>query len=100
MRARLAFFVAVLALGAVATPTHAQTTQEPKALAFVVYRVEKRPAGEFIVTFENGQVWQQYRLDKKLELQRGEQVVIRRSSSNIFTLVARDGQSTRVMRMH
>ena len=98
MRACLAFFATVLMLGS-AIPSHAQATQEPKALAFVVYRVEERPGGEFIVTFQNGEVWQQYRLDKKIELQRGEQVVIRRSSSNIYTLVARDGQTTRVMRM-
>jgi hypothetical protein len=73
--------------------------QPPKALAFVIFRVELRPAGEFILTFENGEVWQQYQLDKKMKLERGEQVVIRRSSGGIYTLVARDGQSTRVKRM-
>ena len=32
---------------------------EPKSLAFVVRYVERRPAGEFILTFENGEIWQQ-----------------------------------------
>jgi hypothetical protein len=74
----------------------------PKSLAFVVRYVERRPAGEFILTFENGEVWQQDdpTNQKKMNIERGEQVVIRRSASGVFTLVARDGQSTRVKRMH
>ena len=100
MQTSIARVAAVLLLG-FASVAVGQTSgpAEPKSLAFVVYRVEERPGGEFIVTFQNGEVWQQYRPDKKLYLARGEQVVIRRSSSNIYTLVARDGQTTRVMRM-
>jgi hypothetical protein len=73
---------------------------EPKSLAFVVAHVERRPAGEFILTFENGEVWQQADLRTKVEVQRGDQVVIRRSTSGTFTLVSRDGQTTRVKRVH
>ena len=73
---------------------------EPKSLAFVVARVDRRPAGEFILTFENGEVWQQEDRRAKMDIQRGEQVVIRRSSNGTFTLVARDGQSARVKRVH
>lgn len=73
---------------------------EPKSLAFVVSRVEYRPAGEFVLTFENGEVWQQTDRNKKLDIERGEQVVIRRSKSGIFTLVSRSGESVRVKRMH
>ena len=73
---------------------------EAKSLAFVVYRVEYRPAGEFVLTFENGEVWQQTDRNKKLDIERGEQVVIRRSKSGVFTLVSRSGDSTRVKRMH
>ena len=74
---------------------------EPKSLAFVVRYVERRPAGEFILTFENGEVWQQDDpTNKKMTIERGEQVVIRRSKTGVFTLVARDGQSTRVKRTH
>jgi len=75
---------------------------EPKSLAFVVRYVERRPAGEFILTFENGEVWQQDdpTNHKKMNIERGEQVVIRRSKTGVFTLVARDGQSTRVKRTH
>jgi hypothetical protein len=72
---------------------------EPKSLAFVVRYVDQRPAGEFVVTFENGEVWQQSELRTKVTLVRGDQVVIRRSSSGVFTLVSRDGQSTRVKRL-
>lgn len=73
---------------------------EPKSLAFVVFRVERRPAGEFIVTFENGEVWQQSELKTKVILARGDQVVIRRAANGSFTLVSRDGQTTRVKRVH
>lgn len=65
----------------------------------MVRYVEQRPAGEFILTFENGEVWQQEDRNKKFTIARGEQVVIRRSASGKFTLVARDGQSTRVKRL-
>jgi hypothetical protein len=73
---------------------------EPKSLAFVVRHVERRPAGEFILTFENGEVWQQDDRNKKVNIERGEQVVIRRSKTGVFTLMSRDGQSTRVKRVH
>ena len=73
---------------------------EPKSLAFVVNRVERRPGGEFILTFENGEVWQQTDRSRKVDVERGEQVVIRRSTTGAFTLISRSGQSTRVKRMH
>jgi len=73
---------------------------EPKSLAFVVSRVEFRAAGEFILTFENGEVWQQADRSKKINIERGEQVVIRRSSTGKFTLVSRGGESVRVERVH
>jgi cytochrome oxidase Cu insertion factor (SCO1/SenC/PrrC family) len=72
---------------------------EPKSLAFVVSHVERRPAGEFVLTFENGEVWQQSDLKNKVTIVRGEQVVIRRAKNGTFTLVSRDGQSTRVKRV-
>ena len=73
---------------------------EPKSLAFVVRFVERRPAGEFVLTFDNGEIWQQDDLSKKVIIERGEQVVIRRSTTGVFTLVSRDGQTVRVKRTH
>jgi hypothetical protein len=73
---------------------------EPKSLAFVVRHVDRRPAGEFVLTFENGEVWQQSDLKAKITIERGEQVVIRRAKNGTFTLVARDGQSARVHRVN
>jgi hypothetical protein len=72
----------------------------PKSLAFVVARVDRRPAGEFVVTFEDGQVWQQTELNTKIDIQRGDQVVIRKASLGSFLLVSRAGLSTRVKRLH
>jgi hypothetical protein len=73
---------------------------EPKSLAFVVRYVDKRPGGEFTVTFDNGEVWQQTDRSQKIVLERGEQVVIRRATTGKFTLVSRSGQSTYVKRLH
>lgn len=73
---------------------------EPKSLAFVVRYVDKRPSGEFTVTFDNGEVWQQTDRNQKIILERGEQVVIRRATTGKFTLVSRSGQSTYVTRLH
>jgi hypothetical protein len=72
----------------------------PKALAFIVARVDRRPAGEFVVTFEDGQVWQQTELNTKIDVQRGDQVVIRKAALGSFLLVSRAGLSTRVKRLH
>jgi hypothetical protein len=82
------------------TDCQAGAPAEPKSLAFVVRYVDRRPAGEFILTFENGEVWQQSDLRAKITIQRGEQVVIRRAKNGTFTLVARDGQSARVHRVN
>lgn len=101
MRSSIACVVSVLLLAftPVAMP---QTSgqEEPKSLAFVVERVDRRPAGEIILTFQDGQVWQQADRNSKLDIQRGEQVVIRRAASGVFTLVTRSGLSTRVVRLH
>ena len=73
---------------------------EPKSLAFVVRYVDRRPSGEFVVTFENGEVWKQVGRNKVLKLERGEQVVIRRATTGKFTLWSRSGESTLVEQVH
>ena len=73
--------------------------KEPRSLSFIVHRVEKRAGGEFTVTFEDGQVWQQLARDADIELTRGESVVIRRRAGG-FVLESRTGLSTRVKRLH
>jgi len=85
-----------------ASVADAQTSgsEQPLSLAFVVERVDRRPAGEIILTFRDGQVWQQTDRNQKIDVQRGEQVVIRRAASGVFTLVTRSGLSTRVTRVH
>ena len=97
----VALVVAMLLVG-FASVSDAQTSgkEQPLSLAFVVDRVERRPAGEVILTFQDGQVWQQTDRKEKLNIQRNEQVVIRRAASGVFTLVTRTGQSTRVTRIH
>lgn len=105
---RLSLFACLAAIAAIcfAAPAGARTgdcqaggQSEAKSLAFVVRHVDRRPAGEFILTFENGEIWQQSDLKTKLTIVRGEQVVIRRAKNGTFTLVARDGQSARVKRV-
>jgi hypothetical protein len=76
-----------------------RSCKEPRSLSFIVYRVEKRAGGEFTVTFEDGQVWQQLSRDVEIDLTRGENVVIRRRAG-AFVLESRTGLSTRVKRLH
>ena len=73
---------------------------EPKSIAFVVRYVDRRPSGEFVVTFINGEVWEQVERNKVIKLERGEQVVIRRATTGKFTLWSRSGESTYVERTH
>jgi hypothetical protein len=73
---------------------------EPKSLAFVVRYVDRRPTGEFVLTFDNGEVWEQTERNKVLKIERGEQVVIRRATTGKFTLWSRSGESTHVERKH
>jgi hypothetical protein len=72
--------------------------KEPRSQSYVVNRVESRPGGEFTVTFEDGQVWQQIKPDAHLELSRGESVVIRRRGGT-YLLESSRGLSTRVKRL-
>lgn len=105
MRQLLACLAAIAAVsfaapaGARAGACQAGGQSEPKSLAFVVRYAERRPGGEFVLTFENGEVWQQSDLKNKVTIVRGEQVVIRRAKNGTFTLVSRDGQTTRVKRV-
>jgi hypothetical protein len=72
--------------------------KEPRSQSYVVQRVESRPGGEFTVTFEDGQVWQQIKPDAQVELSRGESVVIRRRGG-AYVLESSRGLSTRVKRL-
>jgi hypothetical protein len=72
--------------------------KEPRSQSYVVHRVEARPGGEFTVTFEDGQVWQQIKPDAHIELSRGESVVIRRRGGT-YVLESSRGLSTRVKRL-
>jgi hypothetical protein len=74
------------------------TGKEPRSQSYVVQRVESRPGGEFTVTFEDGQVWQQVAPDAQIDLARGESVVIRRRGG-IYVLESSRGLSTRVKRL-
>src|SRR6478736_3242027 len=67
-----------------ATDCQSNNKIEPKSLAFVVTYFELRPGGEFIVTFDNGEVWRQNDRNKSIRLERGEQVVIRRATTGKF----------------
>ena len=72
--------------------------KEPRSLSFIVRRVDRRPGGEFEVTFEDGQVWQQIEANATIELTRGESVVIRRRAGS-YVLESPTGLSTRVKRI-
>jgi hypothetical protein len=72
--------------------------KKTKSAAFVVHRVDVRPGGEIEVTLATGEVWRQIKADVKIELQRGDSVVIRRRGG-AYLLESPRGLSTRVKRV-
>lgn len=97
MRVARRSFILTLALSLPAA-SFAALDKKPKSASFVVYRVETRAGGEIVVTFQGGEVWQQLKPDVKIELKRGDSVVIRRRGG-AFLLESPQGLSTRVKRV-
>jgi len=68
-------------------------------LEAVVAKVERKPLGEFVLTFENGQVWTQKEPDLRARVKVGDTVTIRRASLGSFLMVVPGGRSTQVARV-
>lgn len=77
-----------------------QGTEETQELRARIRRVDEHPYGLHVLTLENGQVWQQKEKIWELELEAGDEIVIRRGMLGSYRLQL-DGQgvSTTVTRV-
>jgi len=64
-----------------------------------VASVSRRPAGELLVTLENGQVWTQLTPDQRANLAVGDTVTIKKAALGSHLLVTESRYATRVRRV-
>jgi hypothetical protein len=70
-----------------------------KSITGRIAQVGYQANGEFIVTLDNGQVWEQSEMDTLAQVRAGDAVVIRRGVLGSFLLIATNRESTRVHRL-
>jgi hypothetical protein len=70
-----------------------------KSISGLIAHVGYRANGEFVVTLDNGQVWEQMEMDTLAQVRDGDKIVIRRGVLGSFLLVATNRESTRVHRL-
>jgi hypothetical protein len=93
------------AYGLSETPAVAAQRQSPgtdsavKNLTANIAAIRERPLAGFVVTFENGQVWQQIEMDTARPIDVGDTVTIKPGWLGSFWLVGPSGRSTRVRRL-
>lgn len=71
----------------------------PESVSGKVAKVARRPAGEFIVTLENGQVWTQLQVDPRARIAVGDTVTIKKAALGSYLLVTASRYATRVRRV-
>jgi hypothetical protein len=70
-----------------------------KELHASVSKLSNKPYGEFVVTLDNGQVWQQNEAKSTFVIKEGEAVVIKPAKFGSFMLTTASGATTRVHRI-
>jgi hypothetical protein len=73
--------------------------QLPESISGTVARVARQPAGEFVVTLGNGQVWTQLQVDPRARVAVGDTVVIKKAALGSHLLVTASRYATRVRRV-
>lgn len=71
----------------------------PQNISGSVAVIGHRPAGEAVVTLDNGQVWTQIEAGTRLKLTTGDAVTIRKASLGSYMLVTPSGIAVRVRRV-
>lgn len=64
----------------------------------VVTEVGRLPLGQYVVTLDNGQVWEQLRSNSRLSIDVGDSVTIKGAALGSFMLVTQSGIGTKVTR--
>jgi len=70
-----------------------------ESITGTVTAVGRRPAGELIVTLENGQVWTQVTVDQRARVAAGDMVTIRKAALGSHLLETQGRYATRVRRV-
>ena len=70
-----------------------------ESITGTVAAVGRRPAGELIVTLENGQVWTQVTVDQRARVAAGDTVTIRKAALGSHLLDTQGRYATRVRRV-
>jgi hypothetical protein len=70
-----------------------------KELHASVSKLSNKPYGEFVVTLDNGQVWQQNEAKSSFVIKEGETVIIKPAKFGSFMLTTGSGATTRVHRI-
>jgi hypothetical protein len=73
--------------------------QRPESISGAVASVARQPAGELVVTLENGQVWTQLQVDPRARVAVGDTVTIKTAALGSFLLVTANRYATRVRRV-
>jgi len=77
-----------------------ETREKPlESISGTVAKVARRPAGELVVTLENGQVWTQLQVDPRARVAAGDSVTIKRAALGSYLLVTANRYATRVRRV-
>ena len=71
----------------------------PESISATVAKVARQPAGELVVTLENGQVWTQVQVDSRARIAVGDTVSIRKAALGSHLLVTANSYATRVRRV-
>jgi hypothetical protein len=71
----------------------------PESISGTVAKVARQPAGELVLTLENGQVWTQVQVDARARVAVGDTVTIKKAALGSHLLVTEDRYATRVRRV-
>lgn len=73
--------------------------QIPESISGKVTEVARQPAGELVVTLDNGQVWTQVQIDARARVAVGDTVTIKKAALGSHMLVTASRYATRVRRV-
>jgi hypothetical protein len=71
----------------------------PESISGTVAKVARQPAGELVLTLENGQVWTQLQVDVRARVAVGDTVTIKKAALGSHLLVTEGRYATRVRRV-
>lgn len=71
----------------------------PESISGTVAKVARQPAGELVLTLENGQVWTQVQVDARARVAVGDTVTIKKAALGSHLLVTENRYATRVRRV-